>query len=99
MIEGKNPLQPLAAFLPPGIDFSASDFSVFSTANTDRVLAAPPGCHAAPLPARSKSPNAIEKTCDEITQCRRMWMTDEQGFENQYFKTDERVIVIKKLRE
>ena len=48
MTEGKNPLQPLAAFLPPGIDFSASDFSVFSTANTDRVLAAPPGCHACP---------------------------------------------------
>jgi thioester reductase-like protein len=48
MTERKNPLQPLSAFLPPGSDFSASDFSVFSTANTDRVLAAPPGCHACP---------------------------------------------------
>jgi fatty acid CoA ligase FadD9 len=46
--ERKNPLQPLAAFLPPGSDFSASDFSVFSTANTDRVLATPSGCHACP---------------------------------------------------
>jgi thioester reductase-like protein len=46
--EGKNPLSPLAAFFPPGSDFSASDFSVFSTANTDRVLAAPSGCHACP---------------------------------------------------
>ena len=28
--------------------------------------------------------------------CRRMWMTDEQGKQSQYFATDERVIVIKK---
>jgi predicted metal-dependent peptidase len=35
----------------------------------------------------------------KASQCRRMWMTDEQGAESQYFKTDERVIVIKKLRE
>ena len=46
--QGENPLQPLAAFLLPGSDFNASDFSAFSTANTDGVLCAAPGAHACP---------------------------------------------------
>lgn len=31
------------------------------------------------------------------SRCRRMWMTDINGYENPYFKTNERVIVIKKM--
>lgn len=33
------------------------------------------------------------------SHCRRMWMTDEQGKQSQYFATDERVIVIKKKQQ
>jgi predicted metal-dependent peptidase len=33
------------------------------------------------------------------SRCRRMWMTDETGAENIPFKTEERVIVVKKIRQ
>jgi predicted metal-dependent peptidase len=33
------------------------------------------------------------------SRCRRMWMTDIQGYENPVFKTNERVIVIKKMQK